>query len=89
MGFLALPTADLRFEVCYSHTGVQEPGCYLHSTATDITNLARPSRTETQRAICQPPTSSRSQHSASTVALHTQHPHPHALKKGLEMFKGF
>lgn len=89
MGFLALPTADLHFEGSYSHTGVQEPGCYLHSTAIDIANPARPSHTETQGAICQPPMSSHSQQSASTVALHMQHPHPPALKKGLEMFKGF
>lgn len=65
MGFLALPTADLHFEVSYSHIGVQEPGCYLQSTATDITNPARPRHTETQCGICQPPPSSHSQWSAA------------------------
>lgn len=47
MAFLSLPTADLHFEASYSHSGVQEPGCYLHSTAIDITNSARPSHTKT------------------------------------------
>lgn len=46
MAFLALPTADLHFEVSYSQSGIQEPGCYLHSNAMDITNSARPRHTK-------------------------------------------
>lgn len=32
---------DLCFEASYSHSGAQEPGCYLHSTAPDTTNCAK------------------------------------------------
>lgn len=55
--FLAFLTTDLHFEASYFHSGVREPGCYLHSTTTDTTHSARPIHTKKSCTICQPPTS--------------------------------
>lgn len=88
MAFLALPTADLYFEASYSHSGVQEPGWYLHSTAFDITLPDSVTQKHNVQFVSLLPASVLS---GQVTLLHCTHPapHPSAVKKGLEMFKVF